>query len=209
MSGYISLNRTGFPAFDDVLSLIEDAGSSYHHTSQWIDEGWNGEKPFIDQINESISFAADKFLDFSDKLATLQNELSEGQRLWMVRQTKAEEQLTALRTENERLKAELAKCREDAERLDFLADTEAQINWLTCGGETRYQLVWPLTDEVQKEWFTSARAAIDAARKEQSPVVITPPEETKFCSYPKCNCPFDAPADPNWCARGLPHEAKS
>ena len=24
------------------------------------------------------------------------------------------------------------------------------------------------------------------------------------CSYPQCNCPFDAPADPNWCARGLP-----
>jgi len=27
----------------------------------------------------------------------------------------------------------------------------------------------------------------------------------QFCTYPKCNCPFDAPADPNWCARGLPH----
>lgn len=24
------------------------------------------------------------------------------------------------------------------------------------------------------------------------------------CTYPDCNCPFDAPADPNWCARGLP-----
>jgi len=24
------------------------------------------------------------------------------------------------------------------------------------------------------------------------------------CLYPQCNCPFDAPADPNWCARGLP-----
>lgn len=24
------------------------------------------------------------------------------------------------------------------------------------------------------------------------------------CTYPNCNCPFDAPADPNWCARGLP-----
>ena len=24
------------------------------------------------------------------------------------------------------------------------------------------------------------------------------------CTYPMCNCPFDAPADPNWCARGLP-----
>ena len=24
----------------------------------------------------------------------------------------------------------------------------------------------------------------------------------KTCNYPKCDCPFDAPADPNWCARG-------
>jgi hypothetical protein len=24
------------------------------------------------------------------------------------------------------------------------------------------------------------------------------------CRYPDCSCPFDAPADPNWCARGLP-----
>lgn len=27
--------------------------------------------------------------------------------------------------------------------------------------------------------------------------------EKKLCTYPKCTCPFDAPADPNWCARGL------
>jgi hypothetical protein len=26
------------------------------------------------------------------------------------------------------------------------------------------------------------------------------------CTYPACNCPFDAPADPNWCARGYPHK---
>lgn len=25
----------------------------------------------------------------------------------------------------------------------------------------------------------------------------------EVCSYPDCNCPFDAPADPNWCARGF------
>lgn len=25
------------------------------------------------------------------------------------------------------------------------------------------------------------------------------------CNYPHCDCPFDAPADPNWCARGLSH----
>lgn len=24
------------------------------------------------------------------------------------------------------------------------------------------------------------------------------------CRYPGCSCPFDAPADPEWCALGLP-----
>jgi len=28
------------------------------------------------------------------------------------------------------------------------------------------------------------------------------------CNYPHCDCPFDAPADPNWCARGFPHAAR-
>jgi hypothetical protein len=27
-----------------------------------------------------------------------------------------------------------------------------------------------------------------------------------WCTYPACYCPFDAPADPNWCARGFPHK---
>ena len=29
----------------------------------------------------------------------------------------------------------------------------------------------------------------------------------KHCDYPDCKCPFDAPADPNWCALGLPVES--
>lgn len=28
---------------------------------------------------------------------------------------------------------------------------------------------------------------------------------TEFCSYPACQCPADAPADPSWCHKGLPH----
>ena len=71
MSGYIELNRTGFAPFDDSLSLIEDAGTAYHHTSQWIEDGWNGEKPYLDQINESISFAANAYLDLKEQIATL------------------------------------------------------------------------------------------------------------------------------------------
>jgi hypothetical protein len=27
---------------------------------------------------------------------------------------------------------------------------------------------------------------------------------TRTCTYPSCLCPFDAPADPAWCALGLP-----
>jgi len=26
----------------------------------------------------------------------------------------------------------------------------------------------------------------------------------KYCTYPKCRCQFDAPADPNWCVLHLP-----
>ena len=74
MSGYIKLNRTGFGPFDDSLSLIEEAGDSYYHTSQWLDEGWNGEKPYIDRINESIEFAANSYSDLIDALTALKAE---------------------------------------------------------------------------------------------------------------------------------------
>ena len=77
MSGYIGLNRTGFGPFDDSLSLIEEAGDSYHHTSKWLDEGWNGEKPYIDRINESIEFAANSYSDLIDALTALKAELRE------------------------------------------------------------------------------------------------------------------------------------
>lgn len=40
------------------------------------------------------------------------------------------------------------------------------------------------------------------ARKAIASVKGNQPQKT--CTYPKCNCPFDAPADPNWCARGYP-----
>lgn len=32
---------------------------------------------------------------------------------------------------------------------------------------------------------------------------------SQTCNYPDCNCPFDAPADPNWCARGLPKKGRA
>lgn len=33
-------------------------------------------------------------------------------------------------------------------------------------------------------------------------------EDGPTCYYPDCNCPFDAPADPDWCARGFKHGKK-
>ena len=51
----------------------------------------------------------------------------------------------------------------DAERIDWMADQECQINWLTCGGVTKYQLVWPADDSCQTEWYPTSREAIDAA----------------------------------------------
>ena len=37
-----------------------------------------------------------------------------------------------------------------------------------------------------------------------TPAAPVAPATSQTCSYPDCHCPFDAPADPNWCARGLP-----
>ncbi len=36
-----------------------------------------------------------------------------------------------------------------------------------------------------------------------------PLTDESTCSYPDCHCPFDAPSDPNWCARGWPKKARS
>lgn len=53
------------------------------------------------------------------------------------------------------------------------------------------------------------RDRIDALIERVIPVATTPGSAPKtHCNYPYCNCPFDAPADPNWCARGLPHVPK-
>lgn len=30
----------------------------------------------------------------------------------------------------------------------------------------------------------------------------------EVCRFPYCNCPMDPGPDPDWCARGLPHERK-
>ncbi|MCK9234958.1 MAG: hypothetical protein M0P09_01425 [Acholeplasmataceae bacterium] len=54
--------------------------------------------------------------------------------------------------------------REDAERLDWLAEQEAQIQSLALANGTRYRLGWPDDGEAQSEWFKSPREAVDHAR---------------------------------------------
>ena len=114
MSGYIRLNRTGFGPFDDSLSLIEEAGDSYHHTSQWLDEGWNGEKPYIAKINESIEFAANSYSDLIDALTALKSELREicaviDDPASDLTLTTAVECIKKLKAENESLKLDAAR----------------------------------------------------------------------------------------------------
>lgn len=48
----------------------------------------------------------------------------------------------------------------------------------------------------EHEAIRTKHAAIDAAKGGE------------HCRYPDCGCPFDAPADPTWCAKGLPHQTK-
>lgn len=71
--------------------------------------------------------------------------------------------------------------------------------------------------EAVKFWNQYAKA-LNAQRRDRNwerakvlrrviPATKEATSEKEVCNYPHCNCPFDAPADPNWCARGLPHNA--
>ena len=56
-----------------------------------------------------------------------------------------------------------------------------------------------------RDWrqaFLDKFAELSFARNLQRETVTA----SACCTYPDCNCPFDAPADSAWCARGLPHE---
>ncbi len=60
---------------------------------------------------------------------------------------------------------EVQDLRKDAERLNWLAEQEAQIQSLALANGTRYRLGWPDDGEAQSEWFKSPREAIDHARR--------------------------------------------
>jgi len=50
----------------------------------------------------------------------------------------------------------------------------------------------------------TGQASWDHSRKPAEVVDAKASTPARTCSYPDCQCPFDAPADPNWCARGYP-----
>ncbi len=86
-----------------------------------------------------------------------------------------------------------------AESLSALVADAERYRWLRSAG-TGPASIWELvSDDANPPYMTlkcgaDLDAAIDAARG-----------TAQVCTYPDCNCPFDAPADPNWCAKGLPH----
>ena len=65
---------------------------------------------------------------------------------------------------------------------------------------------WVKWSDIQNRAFFEA---LVRSKEGTHPQAAPAPEVEKKCSYPNCNCPFDAPSDPNWCARGLKrHEVK-
>lgn len=46
-------------------------------------------------------------------------------------------------------------------------------------------------------------AELERIDRAAATAAIAKPAQASTCSYPDCHCPFDAPGDPNWCARGL------
>jgi hypothetical protein len=59
MGGYLEFDSTGVKEVDSILSAIENAGDGYHHTSQW-GESENGDKSYIDFIQDAANKCADK-----------------------------------------------------------------------------------------------------------------------------------------------------
>lgn len=80
MSGYLRFSRTGFKPFDDVIEMLEAAGDAYHHTGQWADDGWGGEKPYTDQIDGKIIEASAQYQHKEAELAYLRARLEKAER---------------------------------------------------------------------------------------------------------------------------------
>lgn len=69
----------------------------------------------------------------------------------------------------------------------------AELVWRGGQKEMRQGLAFNIIPKLRK-----ALAADDAARG-----------TIQTCTYPDCHCPFDAPSDPAWCAKGLPQASRA
>lgn len=77
----------------------------------------------------------------------------------------------------------------------FAAGTD-QEEALNLAGQEARKVADRLEQIARQAWYQAGRKCEHKVAK----------HEPQYCTYPKCRCPFDAPADPNWCARGLPHK---
>lgn len=59
-------------------------------------------------------------------------------------------------------------------------------------------------NHLQQELMDAA-VYVQAMIELQTQAVVSAQKE-HVCTYPKCDCTFDAPSDPNWCVRGYKHK---
>lgn len=107
---------------------------------------------------------------------------------------------TALLKEVDALRAALAEAQADAEpSRRELSDEQLRrfTEWLAA------EMPYGTVISGPEYWAPRiARAVLRAAEPQQMQAT-----KQTACTYPVCNCPFDAPSDPNWCARGLQRAA--
>lgn len=57
---YYSFVPTGCEEVDAILREVANAGKSYHNTSDWNDDGWDGQTPVAKRIQIVANESADK-----------------------------------------------------------------------------------------------------------------------------------------------------
>lgn len=110
----------------------------------------------------------------------------------------------ALNAERDRLAAEVQALREDAERsgireaaryIKRKADDYAD----TFGATDPDTGAFEFKREPQQDHFQTLDELADEIEQ-----LAARGKPAQHCTYPDCRCPFDAPSDPSWCAKGLP-----
>jgi len=64
MSGYLHFNKTGIKEIDEIIEQLEDAGTAFHHTSDWSEECpyTTDKKSHLQLIQEALDGAANAYL---------------------------------------------------------------------------------------------------------------------------------------------------